>query len=330
MHNSAVLRPITNLFGKVSGFANRNPTRMAIILGLGLYAFTVFQVPGAFSVQAISTLFMMTLLLSFASAGQTMVLIGGGMDFTVGAVMSVAAMITTSIMRGEDGRFLQAFAVCMLLGAAVGFINGVCTTKVGLPALVVTLAIGNVVTRMSYLVTAGTPVGRVGPAFASSVIYRHFGFIPSLALYALILFPLVFYILYRSRFGRQLYLVGNNPEAARLCGINVNKIKTISYMISGMLSAFTGMLGVGMLQASRNQMFDAYAYQSLIAVVVGGTSFAGGVGTYGGTIAGSMVMVMLNNMLTALNLSQRVREITLGLVLVLILVMYNRRKGVRQ
>ena len=320
----------SNPLSKARAFAKRNPALVATALGIMLYAATVIRVPGALSVPAVSTLFMMTLLLSFASAGQTIVLIGGGMDFTVGAVMSCAAMITTAMMQGQDGRFLQTFIVCIFFGAAVGFLNGICTTKIGLPALVVTLAIGNVVTRMSYLVTAGTPVGRVGPAFANSVIYRFFGVIPSLALYALVLFPLVFYILYRSRFGRQLYLVGNNPEAARLSGINVAKVKIMSYMISGMFSAFTGMLGVGMLHSARNQMFDAYAYQSLIAVVVGGTSFAGGIGSYGGTVAGSMVMVMLNNMLTALNLSQRVREITLGAVLVLILAMYNRRKAVRQ
>ena len=97
-----------------------------------------------------------------------------------------------------------------------------------------------------------------------------------------------------------------------------------------MFSAFSGMLGVGMLHSARNMMFDAYAYNSLIAVVVGGTSFAGGIGTYTGTIAGSAVMVMLSNMLTALNLPQRIREITLGLVLVVLLVMYNRKKAVRQ
>jgi len=330
MQNNVVIRSILGVLNHIQKFASRNPTRMAVILGVGLYAFTVFRVPGALSVSAISTLFMLTLLLSFASAGQTMVLIGGGMDFTVGAVMSVAAMITTSIMQGQDGRILQTLVVCLAFGAVVGFINGICTTKVGLPALVVTLAIGNVVTRMSYLITAGTPVGSVGPAFFRSVTYRFFGVIPSLTLYAIAIFPLVFYLLYRSRFGRQLYLVGNNPEAARLCGINVARVKTTSYMISGMLSALTGMLGVGMLHSARNQMFDAYAYNSLIAVVVGGTSFAGGIGTYTGTVAGSMVMVMLNNMLTALNLSQRIREITLGLVLVLILAMYNRRKAVRQ
>ena len=330
MQNSIAGRAMVDLFGKFNAFANRSPARIAIILAVLIYGFTVLMVPSAFNVRAISTLFMLTLLLCFASAGQTMVMIGGGMDFTVGAVMSVAAIITTVVMQGRSGMFFHAFAICMVFGVVVGFVNGVCTTKIGLPALVVTLAISNVVNRMSYILTGGTPTGTVGRDFARSVIHRYFGVIPSITLYALIIFPMVFYILYRSRFGRQLYLVGNNAEAARLCGIDVVRVKTISYMISGMFSAFSGMLGVAMLHSARNMMFDGYAYSSLIAVVVGGTSFAGGIGTYAGTIAGSMVMVMLNNMLTSLNLTQIVREITMGTVLVLILVMYNRKKAVRQ
>jgi len=311
-------------------FVQRSPARMAVIIAILIYGFTVAMVPTAFSLNAISTLFMLTLLLSFASAGQTLVLIGGGLDFTVGAVMSSAAVITTVIMDAQDGRFLQVFLIVMALGAIVGFLNGVCTVKIGLPALIVTMAIGNVVTQMSYLYTGGNPFGFVGPAFIRTVTYRFFDIIPSLTLYALIIFPLMYYILYRSRFGRQLYLVGNNPEAARLSGINVNKVKTISYMISGMFSGFTGMLAVAMMHSSRNQMFDAYAYNSLIAVVVGGTAFSGGVGGYTGSIAGAMLMVMLNNALTSLNLPGPVRNVVFGIVLALLLVMYNRKKAVRQ
>ncbi|MCL2363002.1 MAG: ABC transporter permease [Defluviitaleaceae bacterium] len=317
-------------FQKTKAFVKRSPTIMAVVISFLLYGFTVFMVPTAFNIGAISTIFMLALLLSFASAGQTMVLIGGGLDFTVGAVMSCAALITTTIMYSQDGRVLPALISVLALGAAVGLVNGICTVKIGLPALVVTMAIGNVLTQLTFAFLGGNQGRFAGPAFIQSIVHRFFGFIPAVSLYALIVFPLVFYILYRSRFGRQLYLVGNNPEAARLTGINVNRVKILSYVISGMFSGFTGMLGAGLMQTARNQMFDEYAYNSLIAVIVGGTSFAGGIGNYTGTIAGSLLMVVLNNMLTALQLSQPVRNIMLGAVLVLLLVMYNRRKSVRQ
>jgi len=308
----------------------RAPALMAALISILLYVITIIIVPGALSIGTISTIFMMTLLLSFASAGQTIVLIGGGLDFTVGAVMSSAALMTTTIMYSQDGRFFPALAAVLLLGAVVGFINGICTVKIGLPALVVTMAISNVVTQLTFAFLGGNQGRFAGPAFIQSIVHRYFGFLPAISLYALIIFPLVFYILYRSRFGRQLYLVGNNPTAAKLVGINVNRIKILSYVLSGMFAGFAGMLGAGLFQTARNRMFDEYAYNSLIAVIVGGTSFAGGIGTYSGSVSGSLLIVVLNNMLTALQLSTPMRNIALGVVLVILLALYNRRKSVRQ
>jgi len=315
---------------RVRRFIQQSPARMAVIIAIMLYGITVLLVPTALNMGAISSIIMLTLLLSFASAGQTIVLIGGGLDFTVGAVMSTSAIITVNIMNNQDGMFLPAFIAVMLMAVTVGLINGFCTVKIGLPALIVTLAISNVISRLQYVFTQGSPTGYAGPAFVSTVTSRIFTHIPSLALYALIIFPLVFYILNRSRYGRQLYLVGNNSTAAGLTGINVNKIKILSYVISSMFAGFAGMLAAGYMQRAQCQMFDDYAYNSLIAVIVGGTAFSGGVGTYTGTIAGSLLMVVLTNMLTALFLPQPIRNIVMGVIMVLLLLFYNRKKAVRQ
>jgi len=303
---------------------------MPVIIAVALYVFTIIMVPTALNMSAITSIVMLTLLLSFASAGQTIVLIGGGMDFTVGAVMSASAILTTAIMNGKDGHFLPAFGAVMAMSVAVGLLNGACTVKIGLPPLIVTMAISNVITQLQSVLTQGSPLGYASPTFIQTVISRFFGVVPSLALYALLFFPLVFYILNRSRFGRQVYLVGNNPVAARLNGIGVNKVVILTYVISAVFSGFTGMLGAAYMQSSKCQMFDTYAYNSLIAVIVGGTALTGGIGTYTGTIAGSLLMVVLNNTLTALNLAQPVRNILLGSVMVLLLVLYNRGKSVRQ
>ncbi len=315
---------------KLQMFMKRSPARMAVIISALLYLFTIAMVPTAFNMSAITSIAMLTLLLSFASAGQTLVLIGGGMDFTVGAVMSAAAILTAAIMNGKEGHFLEAFGAVMVMSAVVGLLNGLCSVKMGLPPLIVTMAISNVVSRLQYVLTEGSPLGYAAPSFIKSVTSKLFGFIPSLALYALILFPLIFYILNRSRFGRQVYLVGNNQVAARLNGIRVNKVVVLTYLISALFSGFTGMLGAAYMQSAKCQMFDNYAYNSLIAVIVGGTALTGGVGTYTGSIAGSLLMVVLNNTLTALNLSQPARNVLLGLVMVLLLILYNRGKSVRQ
>ena len=224
---------------KAKSFIQNNPAGMAFIIAILLYAITVIISPGSLNMSAISSIIMLTLLLSFASAGQTIVLIGGGMDFGVGAVMSSAAILTTTIMNSQNGRFPQLFLVAMAMGAAVGLLNGICTVKIGLPPMIVTMAISNVVTRMQYVLTQGSPMGYASPAFISTVTSKLFGlqFLPSIILYALIIFPLMFFILHRSRFGKQVYLIGNNPVAARLNGVNVAKVQILTYVLSGCFAA---------------------------------------------------------------------------------------------
>ena len=313
-------------------FVQKSPARMAFIIAAALYVVTIIISPTSLNQSAIGSIIMLTLLLSFASAGQTIVLIGGGMDFGVGAVMSSAAILTTTIMNQQDGHFLEVLLAALAMGAAVGLLNGVCTVKIGLPAMIVTMAISNVVTRMQYVLTQGSPMGYASPAFIKSVTSRLLGlqFLPSITLYALIVFPLMFFLLNRSRFGKQVYLVGNNPVAARLNGVNVHRVQILTYVFSGMLAAFAGMLGAAYMNAARCQIFDEYAYNSLIAVIIGGTAFSGGVGTYTGSIAGSLVMVVLSNALTTMGLAQPMRNIFMGAIMILLLTLYNREKSVRQ
>lgn len=315
---------------KAQVFVQSSPARMAVIISVLLFALTVAINPRSFNLSAFSSILLLTLLLSFASAGQTMVLIGGGLDFTVGAVMSAAAILTTYIMNGQNGQFLLVFVLAMGMGAVVGLLNGICAVKIDLPPMIVTMAISNVVTRMQYVLTQGTPSGYASPNFVNSVIGKIGGFIPSLTLYALVLWPLIFFLLNYSRFGKQLYTMGNNPTAARLTGVKVNKIRILMYVFSAMLSAFAGMLGAAYMKTARCQIFDEYAFSSLVAVIVGGTAFTGGIGSYGGSIAGALLMVVLSNGLTVLALSQPIRNIVQGVVMVLLLVMYNRSRAVRQ
>jgi ribose transport system permease protein len=303
---------------------------MAVIISVLLFAVTVAINPRSLNLNSFSSILLLSLLLSFASAGQTMVLIGGGLDFTVGAVMSSAAILTTYIMGGQDGKFLLVFGLAMGMGAAVGLLNGFCAVKIDLPPMIVTMAISNVVTRMSYVLTAGTFSGYAGPSFVESVIGKIMGFVPKLTLYALVLVPLIFFLLNRSRFGKQLYLMGNNPTAAQLTGVKVNKIRILMYVFSAMLAAFAGMIGAAYMKTARCQIFDDYAFSSLVAVIVGGTAFTGGIGSFAGSMAGALLMVTLSNGLTVLALSQPVRNLVQGVVMVLLLIMYNRERAVRQ
>jgi ribose transport system permease protein len=315
---------------KMQVFVRSSPARMAVIISFFLFTATVAINPSSLNMNALSSILFLTLLLSFASAGQTMVLIGGGLDFTVGAMMSSAAILTTYLMDSQNGRFPLVFILAMAMGAAVGFLNGFCSVKIELSPFIVTMAISNVVTRMSYVFTQGSPSGYPSENFVNSVIGKIFGFLPGLALYAMVLWPLVFFLLNRSRFGKQLYIMGNNPVAAQLTGVKVGKIRILMYVFSAMLASFAGMLGAAYMKLARCQIFDDYAFSSLVAVIVGGTAFTGGIGTYTGSIAGALLMTVMSNGLTVLQLSQPMRNIVQGVVMVLLLIMYNRERAVRQ
>ena len=164
MSNKTVTAQLS-LGQRFSIFVKKSPARMAFIIAALLYGITAIINPAAFNQSAIGSIIMLTLLLSFASAGQTIVLIGGGMDFGVGAVMSSAAILTTTIMNAQDGKFFILLIVALTMGALVGLLNGICTVKIGLPPMIVTMAISNVVTRMQYVLTQGSPMGYAGCSF---------------------------------------------------------------------------------------------------------------------------------------------------------------------
>ncbi len=314
----------------INHFVQTHTALMAVIIAAVLYAVTIIINPKGFNTVAIGNIILLTVILSIPAAGQTMVLISGGMDFSVGAVMSATAVLTTYTMQGENGHFLKVLVLALAIGAVVGFLNGICCVKIGLPAMIVTMAISNIVTRLQYIFTQGVLSGTASSLFSATVKFKIFGVIPHVVVYAMIIWPIVFYILKRSRFGKQLYMVGNNASAARLNGVRVTKVQVLSYVFSGVLAAFAGMLGAAYMSTATCQIFDDYAYQSLIAVIIGGTTFAGGTGTYEGSIAGSLVMILLSNLLTSLNPTQPVRNILNAAILILLLVLYNRGKSVRQ
>ena len=319
-----------DFFSKVNLFIQSHTALMALIIAAVLYVVTIIINPRGFNTVAIGNIILLTVILSIPAAGQTMVLIGGGMDFSVGAVMSSTAVLTTYTMKGENGHFFTVLVIALAIGAVVGLLNGICCVKIGLPAMIVTMAISNIVTRMQYILTQGILSGKASDLFSSTVKFKIFGVIPHIVVYAMIIWPIVFYLLKRSRFGKQLYMLGNNPAAARLNGVRVTRIQVMSYIFSGMLAAFAGMLGAAYMSTARCQIFDDYAYMSLIAVIIGGTTFAGGSGSYEGSIAGSLVMILLSNLLTTLNPTQPVRNVLNAAILILLLVLYNRGKAVRQ
>jgi ribose transport system permease protein len=318
--------------GKLKHFAATNQIGMALVFSVLLFLTNVIIVPHSLNVNAFGSIFSLTVMLTIASAGQTLIIIsgGGGIDLSVGAVMSLTALLTVGIMMGNEGYFLPTLLMSIGIGAAAGFVNGIGVALTGLPPMIVTMCVANVVTRLQYVLTEGKPSGTASPWFVKSMTYRIGGVIPTSLFYGLFIFALVFFILNRSRYGMRLFLTGNNERAAYLTGIRTVQIKLIVYTAAGILSGIAGFLGAGYMNLVTGSTYDNFTMRTIIAVVIGGALLTGGKGSYFGTLVGALLMIVLSNCLAVFSMPQTVTDMVMGIVLMVILTMYNRTAPIRQ
>jgi ribose transport system permease protein len=196
--------------------------------------------------------------------------------------------------------------------------------------MIVTLCVSNVVTRLQSVFTEGKPSGLASPGFSKSLTSRLFGVIPTSIFYGAFIFALVFFILNRSRYGMRLFLTGNNERAAYLNGVRTIRVKIMAYVLGGALAGIAGFLGAGYMNFIKCQTFDTFTMKSIIAVVIGGTLLTGGKGSFTGTLVGTLLITVLTNCLAVLNMSQSVTDMVMGIVLIILLAVYNRTAPVRQ
>lgn len=318
---------------KLQLFFKTNQIAMALAITVCLFLLTIILNPKSLNPVAIGSILSLTAMLLIASAGQTLVIISDGIDMSAGATMSMTALITVAIMQGNGGidRLLIAIAAALAVGAAIGFCNGVGAVKAGLPPMVVTLYISNIVARLQYVFTGGTPEYTSVPKWFKDVITtRQFGFFPNIVFLAALFFAVVFFLLSRTRYGQQLTLTGNNNRAAYLNGIKTTKIKMLNYTIAGMLGGLAGVIGAANSGFIKCGTYDAMSMDSIVAVVIGGTLLSGGKGSYAGTAAGALLFIVLSNGLAVLQVSDSVKNMIMGIILILLLAAYNRAKPVRQ
>lgn len=315
---------------KISNFVRNNQIGMALVITLVLFIINIAMNPKSLNVNTFGSIIALTLILAFSAAGQTLVIISGGIDLSIGATMSFAAIMTVNIMRGQEGMIPQVIMQVIPVVIIIGIVNAFGIVKLKLPALIITLCVANVVTRLQYVYTSGLPQGMAAPSFTSSLQYRFFGVIPGMAIYGIIFFALVFYILNRSIYGQQLFLVGNNKNAAYLAGIKSERVEMLSYVIASFLAGIAGIISAGYFKYVICQSFDTYTMLSIVAVVVGGTLLVGGKGSYIGSVVGALLLVVLSNCLSVFQSSDSVRSIIMGVVLLVLLAVYNKEKPIRQ
>ncbi|MCL6625237.1 ABC transporter permease [Alicyclobacillus shizuokensis] len=297
-----------------------------VLLGLG-------QVisPGFADFNNIGNILAVASILAIAAVGQTMVIVSGGegIDLSVGAVMSMGALLGASFIHGEASRLPIAVVLLVLIGAAIGYINGFGIQWVGIPPLVMTLIMTSVVNGFTVAYTKGQPSGAI-PKVLLAVGQPIVGPIRWLLVLAIAILVAFGIIMNKTSYGKRLFLIGSNRNAALLSGISVRGTVTVTYMISGVIGALAGLILVGYTGNAQLQMASDYTLLSIAAVVIGGTKLAGGEGTLVGAALGAIVLTMLTSVLVAVGLPQGVRELVQGLTLLLILVAYSRAPRLRQ
>jgi len=271
--------------------------------------------------------------------GQTFVIITGGIDLSVGSLIELSGVVMALFANatGLDGVALviATLAVGVLVGGFAGFVNAVPVVRLNLPPFITTLAMMLMARGLAFKLSHGQPVAlnthafdAIGTGYILSGVLAplHLPGIPIAVLWMLALVAVFAVLLTRTRFGRYVYALGGNEEAARLAGIDVVRAKTLVYVISGACAAVAGMLLMARFSSGSPNTGIGNELQSIAAVVVGGTSLTGGRGSVVGTFAGALLIGVLNNVMNLLNIESYTQEIVLGAVILLAVIVDQLRR----
>ena len=262
--------------------------------------------------------------------GMTLVILSDGIDLSVGSVFALSSIICAElIMMGVPAYF--AVLLALIAGTVLGFVSGLLVTKGRLQPFIATLITMTAYRGLAYIITDGKPVSRLAEsAMSGSYFFKVLGKgnlllfdsvkIPIPALILLAAFLILWFVLHKTTFGRRIYATGSNARCANLVGVNTARIKMACYSISGFLASLAGMMMISRVNSAQPNLAVGYELDAIAAVALGGTSMSGGRGRIAGTIAGVLIIAVLNNGLNILGVSSYYQDvIKAGVILVAVL-----------
>lgn len=272
--------------------------------------------------------------LGVIAAGQTLVIISGfeGIDLSSGSVVTLTAILTYVIVKGEDAKVLPALLVSLAVGALIGLLNGAGITFLKISPFVMTLGMSGVVTGAIIIINHGNVSGKVAPIM-TRLIARPVSPsipIPSAVVIWIIFGFLMWLLLERTTFGKNLFAIGVNRVTAKLSGVNVIGTNLATYSLAGLLAGFGGFLLVGNTGVVLISLGQPYLFPSIAAVAVGGTLLSGGKGSYWGSMAGAILLTLITSLLTTMQMPDSVRRMVLGATLLVLISIYGRQRALRQ
>ena len=278
------------------------------------------------SANNISNLLRQGSMIAILAVGQTFVIITGGIDLSVGAVVGFATVIAAMLINAGIPVFL-AILITLLVGVAIGLFHGFGIVKMGLPPFIITLATLTSLRGIGLLMTNGNSISINNDAFQEFSRNSFLG-VPNLFWMVIMVGIPAYIFLHHSRWGRYLFSVGSNAEASRLSGVNVQRTIYMAYTLSGLCAAFVGVLLASRIGIGNPTQAEGWELQAIASSVIGGTSLFGAVGSVHGPLLGAFILATINNGANLLNVNAFWQRIITG-ALIIIIVYFDglRRRG---
>ncbi|MBN2981863.1 ABC transporter permease [Cohnella algarum] len=292
---------------------------------LAVLAFSAALSPESFSASHLLNMVRQAAPLGIAAIAQTLVLLVAGIDLSVGATISLVNILAASMMMGQNGNIGMAVAVSLGVSCLIGLINGVLITRVRIPPFLVTLAMSMVIQGVYMVYSKGSPKGSIAPGFRY-LSDGWLGPVPVSALIWIAVWALFAFLLYKTVWGRKVYATGGNPMTSLLSGIRTNRMIILMYTLCSLLAGAAGLLLSAYIGVASVGVGNTYTLNTVAAAVIGGTAFSGGKGGLAGTFAGVLIMILLQSLLTMLNVPEAGKFISQGLIIAIMVAINQRRK----
>jgi ribose transport system permease protein len=278
--------------------------------------------PAFLSMNNLMNVLRQTSMIAIIAVGMFFIMVGGGIDISMGAIVGLTGIVFSAGIVKLGWNPLLAGIIALAAGAAAGSVTGVTVSYLGIPPFIATLGMMSVARGFTYVLTNAYPISGL-PNSIAFIGRGYLGYwesiqagIPWPVVLMILVFIIAHFISQKTKFGRFVYAAGGNPEAAYLSGIKVKRVLTITYIVGGFLSALSGIILVSRLASGQPNAGIGWEFEAVISAVIGGVSITGGKGKVVGVFFGAILIGLLTNGMTLLNVSSYYQQIIKGLVLV--------------
>lgn len=309
----------------------RRPLATAAVLGLVIFVVGALTIRGFASIFTLRSMLVLAAFLGIAAVGQTLAVLLGGIDLSIPFLIGFGNVVAAKLT-GDGLSFWLTVPIVLSAAAVIGLFNGAVSSRLKIPPLIITLGVGFMVQGSILLWTKGFPTGSA-PGFVTQFVSigSTLGPIPfpGLVLFWLLLAGAIVFVLRNSLFGRRVYALGANPVAAELALVRPVRVWSTVYALSAVFAAIAGILLLGFTGSAMAAVGDPYLFQTIGAVVIGGTAMVGGRGSYAGTLIGAFVLIELTTVLRGLGLPDTLLPAALGVIIIALVSIYGREPHVR-